>query len=54
VGHQPEQPLREVIAALRAVVDRRRLMESGGWVAAGSVAGLWLAGWLLNRLSPMT
>lgn len=48
VGHQPEQPLREVIAALRAVVVRRRIAESAGWVAAASVAGVWLAGWMLG------
>ena len=48
MGHQPEQPLREVIAALRAVVFRRRLVESAGWVAGASAAGLWLAGWLLG------
>ena len=48
VGHQPEQPLREVIAALRAVVVRRRIAESAGWVVASSVAGVWLGGWLLG------
>ncbi len=48
MGHQPEQPLREVIAALRAVVVRRRMAESAGWVVAASVAGVWLGGWLLG------
>lgn len=48
MGHQPEQPLREVIAALRAVVYRRRLVESVGWTAGAALVGLWFAGWLLG------
>ena len=48
MGQQPEQPLREVIAALRAVVYRRRLVESAGWAAGAGAVGLWFAGWLLG------